>query len=97
MHTRTDLKYSVGVVSRYMQSSRESHEHAIKQILRYLHGTTSFGIKYELGNDMKLVGYSDSSHNIDIDDGRSTMGHLFYPGTSPITFTKASYRGIIFV
>ncbi|GJX22080.1 zinc finger, CCHC-type containing protein [Tanacetum coccineum] len=81
-----DLTYSVGVVSRYMQSPRESHARAIKQILRYLKGTTSFGIKYNRSNDMKLVGKSHSSHNVDIDDGRSTTGHVFYLGTSPITW-----------
>nr|GFB64255.1 hypothetical protein [Tanacetum cinerariifolium] len=55
-----------------------------KMILRYLKGTTSFGIKYKRGNDMSLVGYI--SHNVDIDDGRSTTGHVFYFGTSPITW-----------
>ncbi|GJR58335.1 uncharacterized mitochondrial protein-like protein [Tanacetum coccineum] len=74
LHTRPDLTYSVGVVSRYMQSLRKSHARAIKQILRYLKGTTSFGIKDKLCNDMILVGYS--SHNVDIDDGRSTTGHF---------------------
>ncbi|GKA42381.1 uncharacterized mitochondrial protein-like protein, partial [Tanacetum coccineum] len=28
----------------------------------------------------------DSSHNVDIDDGRSSNGHVFYLGTSPITW-----------
>nr|GEW04152.1 hypothetical protein [Tanacetum cinerariifolium] len=28
----------------------------------------------KMGNDMRLVGYS--SHNVDIDDGRSTIGHF---------------------
>ncbi|GJR49287.1 uncharacterized mitochondrial protein-like protein [Tanacetum coccineum] len=84
LHTRLDLTYSVGVVSRYMQSLRESHARAIKQILRYLKGTTSFGIKYKWGNDMRLVGYS--SHNVNIDDGRSNTGYIFYLGTSPITW-----------
>nr|GEW10960.1 hypothetical protein [Tanacetum cinerariifolium] len=37
---------------------------------------TSFGIEYKRGNDMRLAGYS--SHNVDIDDGRSTTGHVFY-------------------
>ncbi|GJS59773.1 uncharacterized mitochondrial protein-like protein [Tanacetum coccineum] len=55
-----------------------------KMILRYLKGITSFGIKYKRGNDMRLVGYS--SHNVDIDDGRSTTRHVFYLGTSPITW-----------
>ncbi|GJY82725.1 uncharacterized mitochondrial protein-like protein [Tanacetum coccineum] len=78
-----DLMYSVGVISRYMQSPRNSHARAIKQILRYYKGTTSFGIKHKQGNDMRLVGYN--SHNVDIDDGRSTTSHVSYLGTSPIT------------
>ncbi|GKG42240.1 hypothetical protein Tco_0476538, partial [Tanacetum coccineum] len=41
-------------------------------------------------NDMKLVRYSDSSHNVDIDDGRSTTGHVFYLGTSPVTCCVSS-------
>nr|GEU72248.1 hypothetical protein [Tanacetum cinerariifolium] len=52
--------------------------------IRYLKGTTSFGIKYKRGNDMRLVRYS--SHNVDIHDGWSTIGHVFYLGTSPITW-----------
>lgn len=35
---------------------------------------------------MELVGYSDSSHNVDIDDGKSTCCHIFYLGRSPITW-----------
>ncbi|GJR64406.1 uncharacterized mitochondrial protein-like protein [Tanacetum coccineum] len=68
LHTCPDLTYSVGVVSQYMQSPRESHARAIKKILCY------------------IKGYSNSSHNVDIDDGRSTTRHVFYLGTSPITW-----------
>ncbi|GJU03010.1 putative RNA-directed DNA polymerase [Tanacetum coccineum] len=40
INTRPDLSYSVGVVSKFMQSPRESHYAAVKKILRYLKGTT---------------------------------------------------------
>ena len=88
LHTRPDMSYAVGVLSRYMSSPRVSHGAAIKQCLRYLRGTTSFGITFEKAesNATKLVGYSDSSHNVDPDDGRSTTGHIFYLGSSPITW-----------
>ena len=88
LHTRPDLSYCVGVLSRYMSSPRVSHGAAIKQCLRYLRGATSFGITFEKAgrNATKLVGYSDSSHNVDPDDGRSTTGHIFYLGSSPITW-----------
>nr|GEV01858.1 uncharacterized mitochondrial protein AtMg00810-like [Tanacetum cinerariifolium] len=92
LHTRSDLTYSVGMVSRYMQSPRDSHARAIKQILRYLKGTTLFGIKYNRSNDMKLVGYSDSCHNVNVNDGQSTTRHVFYLGTSPSPITWFSQK-----
>ena len=35
---------------------------------------------------MKLIGYSDASHNVDEDDGRSTTGHVLFFLDSPITW-----------
>lgn len=86
LHTRPDMAFSVGMVSRYMQTPKVSHLAAIKQILRYLKGTVSYGLSYKKGGMDVLTGYSDSSHNIDDDDGRSTSGHVFYLGESPITW-----------
>nr|GEY78732.1 hypothetical protein [Tanacetum cinerariifolium]GEZ83138.1 hypothetical protein [Tanacetum cinerariifolium] len=34
----------------------------------------------------RKVGYTDSSNNVDIDDGRSTTAHVLYLGTSHITW-----------
>ncbi|XP_013633123.1 PREDICTED: uncharacterized mitochondrial protein AtMg00810-like [Brassica oleracea var. oleracea] len=84
LHTRPDLFFSVGVLSRYMQDPKASHGAALKQILKYLQGTFSLGICDSRGRETKLLGYSDSSHNVDIDDGKSTTGHIFYLGESPI-------------
>lgn len=86
LHTRPDLAFSVGLLSRYMHSPRESHGNALKQVLRYLRGTFGFGLVYKKGGTKKLVGYSDSSHNTDVDDGKSTTGHLFCFGDTPITW-----------
>ena len=44
LHTRPDLAFCVGVLSRYMHSPRESHGIALKQCLRYLQGSSSFGL-----------------------------------------------------
>ena len=57
-----------------------------KHILRYLRGTTGYGIKYERMGQNRIIGYSDSSHNVDPDDRKSTTGHIFYYGSSPITW-----------
>eukprot|EP00253_Pinus_taeda_P004072 PITA_04072 len=37
MHSRLDLSYAVGVVSRYMQESHELHWNAAKRILQYVY------------------------------------------------------------
>lgn len=70
--TRPDLAYSVGFLSRYIHDPKTSHAAVLKVILRYLKGTTAHGLVFTRGSKMDLVGYSDSCHNIDEDDGRST-------------------------
>ena len=88
LHTRPDLSFSVRVLSRYMQAPCASHGSALKQVLRYLRGTCSLGLFYPRGGGTKLLGFSDSSHNVDNDDGKSTTCHIFYLGESPITWSS---------
>ncbi|KAJ0491190.1 putative RNA-directed DNA polymerase [Helianthus annuus] len=94
LHTRLDLSYSVGLVSRFMQSPKESHLAAVKQILRYLKGTTSYGLKYKRGGDGRLVGYSDSSHGTDREDCRSTTGTAFYFSGNLITWSSQKQKTV---
>ena len=86
LHTRPDLSFSVRVLSRYIHEPKASHASALKQVLRYLKGTLSLGLDFKRANKTNLVGYSDSSHNIDEDDGRSTTGHIFYLKDCPISW-----------
>ena len=63
-HTRPDLAYNVGMVSRFMQKPNVSHLAAVKRMLRYLKGTFDYGIQFlavDKGKECKLVGYTDSS------------------------------------
>lgn len=67
----------------------------MKEILRYLQGTLAHGLVFRRArDDMKLVGYSDSSHNVDEDDGRSTTGHVFYYSGSPITWCSTKQETV---
>ena len=90
LHTQTDLAYSVEVLSHYMHSPRASHGAAMKQVLRYLRGSISYGLTFERSSLKvpKLIGYRDSSYESDPDDGKSTTGHIFYLGESPITWSS---------
>jgi Reverse transcriptase (RNA-dependent DNA polymerase)/Integrase core domain len=76
LHTRPDLAYSVGIVSRFMEAPRREHMAAVKHILRYIQGTLSLGCQYMKTDKgtASLVGYSDSDLAGDLNDRRSTTG-----------------------
>ncbi|KAJ0828650.1 putative RNA-directed DNA polymerase [Helianthus annuus] len=92
IHTRPDLSYSVGAMSRFMQSPKQSHFAAVKQILRYVRGTVGYGLKYSGGGDGKLTGYSDSSFSTD--DGRGTTGMAFYYSNNLITWCSQKQKTV---
>ena len=49
------------------------HHQAVKHILHYVKGTTSYGLKYQRGSDPEeLVDFTDSGLAGDIDDRQST-------------------------
>ncbi|GJV50200.1 ribonuclease H-like domain, reverse transcriptase, RNA-dependent DNA polymerase [Tanacetum coccineum] len=86
LHTRPDLSFPVGLLSRFMQEPQEQHMKAIKQVLCYIKGTKDYGITY--GHDgNKIQGYSDSSYGVNTQEGKGTTGIVFYFGNSPITWS----------
>ena len=48
-----------------MHQPKTSHDVALKQVLRYLKGSTGHGLTFKRASKMELVGYCDNSHNID--------------------------------
>ncbi|GJY09429.1 zinc finger, CCHC-type containing protein [Tanacetum coccineum] len=86
LHTRPDLSYSVGLLSRFMQDPKDHHLKAIKQVIRYIKGTKEHDIIYKKDGSCKITGYNDSSYGINTDQGKGTTGIVFYFGESPITW-----------
>ncbi|XP_033145205.1 secreted RxLR effector protein 161-like [Brassica rapa] len=78
-----------------MHNPRDSHGHAIKHILRYVGGTTNFGLFFKIDVSRSVVGYSDNNHNIDVDDGRSTSAHAFYYGSSLVTWMSQKQQAVV--
>jgi hypothetical protein len=80
-HTRPDLAFSVGYVSRFMQRPTMEHQQVVKRIIYYVTGTLDHGLYYpRCPREAHLVGYSDSDHISDIDTSKSTSGILFFFG-----------------
>jgi hypothetical protein len=106
-HSRPDLSYVVGIVSRYMQEPHEIHWKAAKRILRYVQGTINYGIHYSTACTLDLIGYTDSDWAGDSIDRKSTSGYVLNLGSGPICWsskkqssialssTEAEYRGVV--
>ena len=72
---RTDIGYSVGVVSRFMSNLGRKHWFAVKWILRYLKVTSSVCLRFGSGKTL-LEGFIDSYMSADVDTSRSTSGYV---------------------
>ena len=64
-----------------------------KRVLTYLKGTLDFGLIYEKGlKDLYMIGYSDSDFAGDVEDKKSTSGHVFFLGGLPITWNSLKQK-----
>ena len=59
-HSSPDLSCAVGAVSQFMQEPHELHWKVAELILRYVKGTITFGIHYEIDSTLHLIGFIDS-------------------------------------
>lgn len=93
VHTRPDIAFAVGIVSRFTERPTSMHLNAVKRILRYVKGTLNYGLVYSKGSgNYLLAGFSDSDLAGQIDDRRSTGGMAFYLNESLITWVSQKQR-----
>ena len=70
-----------------MSKPNSEHMSEAKRILRYIRGTSLFGLRYERGKKNFVVqGFSDSDFAGDRNDRKSTTGQVFFLGNSAITW-----------
>jgi len=81
VHTRPDLAFAVGYVSRFMERPMMEHLQAIKWILRYMAGTLDYGLHYKCASGaMRFIGYCDNNLAGDVDTSKRTSGTMFFLG-----------------
>lgn len=94
VHTRPDIAFAVGYVSRFMENPTQEHMKAVKHILRYVRGTMTFGCHYGRAGDdvLQLTGYSDSDMAGDVDDRKSTTGVLYVFGRNLVSWQSQKQK-----
>jgi hypothetical protein len=86
--TRPDISYAVQQICLYMHDPRESHMQLVKRILRYIQGTSHFGLHLYRSSSHDLVAYSDADWAGCPDTRKSTSGFCVFLGNNLISWSS---------
>ncbi|WJX64416.1 hypothetical protein P8452_49197 [Trifolium repens] len=84
--SRPDITYVVGVCARYQADPKVSHLTQVKRILKYVNGTSDYGIMYSHCENSILYGYCDADWAGSAEDRKNTSGGCFFLGTNLISW-----------
>ena len=76
VHTRPDISYAVGVLSRYCSNPGPTHIELVKKIFCYISGTIDIGLTFRADSPNNLVAYRDSDWAGLVDRRKSTGGYI---------------------
>jgi hypothetical protein len=91
--TRPDMAFSVNNLARHVAKPTKALWTAIQRILKYLKGTTHFGLKFTPGT-FKISGWADSDYANDSTDRKSTSGWFFTIGNNPISWRSQKQKAV---
>lgn len=83
--TRLDICHAVGLVSRFQSNPGKEHWQAVKRIFRYLKGTKNLKLCFGLC-DLDIKGYTNTDFAKDVDNRKSTSGHVFLFGGTAVSW-----------
>ena len=65
-----------------------------KHILRYIVGTTNYGLDYRRSGGVGLVGYTDSDWEGSVSDWKSTFGCCFSLGSTVVSWFNWKQKSV---
>ena len=89
-----DISSSVGMCARFQANPKMSHLTVVKRIIKYVSGTSDFGLFYSQGSNVSLAGYSDTNWDGNANDRKSTTGGCFYVGTNLVSCMSKKQNSI---
>lgn len=85
VNTRPYIFFMVSTLSQFMVELRHVHWVVAKRVLRYLHGTVGYGLRYVSGSEVNLQGYPDYYQGGSVVYRKSTFGCFFSLGSTMIS------------
>jgi hypothetical protein len=93
VNSRPDICFAVNMLSQYMVEPHHIHWIGAKNLLRYLRGTITHGLRYTAGN-VRLHGYSDADWAGSVVDRKSTSGCCFSLGSASISWMSRKQKSV---
>lgn len=87
-HSRPDIAFLVGFLSRFMHSPTKLHQGAAKHLVRYLACTRNYRILYSMSKNFRLQRIFDSDWGSNPLDRKSTPGVVFNLGSRAINWVS---------
>jgi hypothetical protein len=86
--TRPDVSTALSILGSAQASLRDAHLHALKKVLRYLHGTIDMRVTLGGSTDhsLQLTCFADDDWANDSSTRKSRSGYLFTLGRGPISY-----------
>lgn len=86
--TRPDISYAVQQVCLFMHAPRDTHFSLIKRILRYIQGTSHYGLQLFKQSTTDLFAYSDADWAGCPDTRRSTSGFCVFLDSNLVSWSS---------
>ena len=94
VNTRLDICYAVNQLSQAMVKPTKLFWKAGKHILRYLKGTSEYGLWYRQTDEVKLHGFTDANWAGSPTDRKSTSGGIFSIGSTVGSWYSRKQRSV---
>lgn len=88
-HTvRPDIAFAVNRCAQFCHNYNHLHVKAVKNIIRYLKGTSEIGLTYTSDTKMNLTCYADADYAGDKETRKSVSGYVVCINGSPVAWTS---------
>eukprot|EP00253_Pinus_taeda_P030446 PITA_30446 len=94
VNTRPDICYVVNQLSQAMVKPTKLFWKARKHVLRYLRGTSGYGLWYRQEDEVKLCGFTDADWAGSPMDRKSTSGGVFSIGSTAVSWYSRKQRSV---